>query len=391
MAVVSSASGSVLITSGALDSNYSGSVAYGPKQVSDGLVLYVDAANPLSYPGSGNTWFDLTKNNYSGSLSGSAAVVPSWDSTDQGRIHIKASSSYTIPGTNLNTPMSSSFINFGKILDDVFVGTGSQAGISQAGGGTVATGTSPEFTINLWFEIDYSKQIVQSATTGLTTRDWYPLRNLPMLVAKYADNSIVEGGAGWTGNLLGENRHFYIGLWPSASQLNAWNKTTDTPLPNISTNPYYIQAEFSENPQALGGGARRALVITNRTSQYAIPDKEPVNVCITFNSSQPATNGRVNLYINGYKTTGDTITNGGVTGNYIGSNSALSLGAWIGATNRQLEGSINGPLNVSAFGTAFQSDTYFHLFQVYNKALTPQEVEQNYFAHRYRFRPWQVL
>ena len=72
MSVISSASGSVLITSGGLDSNYSGSVAYGPKQILDGLVLYVDASNPLSYPGSGDLWYDLTKNGYSGSLSGSA-------------------------------------------------------------------------------------------------------------------------------------------------------------------------------------------------------------------------------------------------------------------------------------------------------------------------------
>ncbi len=34
MSIVSSASGSVLITSGGLFSNHSGSVAYGPKQVS---------------------------------------------------------------------------------------------------------------------------------------------------------------------------------------------------------------------------------------------------------------------------------------------------------------------------------------------------------------------
>jgi hypothetical protein len=390
MAIISSASGSVLITSGALSSNYSGSVAYGPKQVSDGLVLYVDAANPLSYSGSGNIWNDLTKNGYNGALSGSVAVVPSWDSTHQGRIHVKASSSYAIPGTNISTPMSSSFINFGKILDDVFVGTGSQAGISQAGGGTVATGTSPKFTINLWFEIDYSKQIVQSAYTGLTTRDWYSIRNFPMLVAKYADNSVIEGGAGWSGDNLGTNRHFYIGLFPSASQPGAWSKVTDIPLPNAVTNPYYIRAEFSENPQPTNPGLRRPLTLSN--TSYAVPDKQPINVCISFDYSLPANvGGRTKLYINGYQIVGSAVSTAGNNGNYIGSNSALSLGAWIGATDRILEGAVNGPTPVQAGGTAFQSDTYFHIFQVYDRALTPQEIEQNYFAHRYRFRPWGIL
>lgn len=34
----------------------------GPKvpSVNDGLILYLDAANPLSYPGTGNIWYDLS-------------------------------------------------------------------------------------------------------------------------------------------------------------------------------------------------------------------------------------------------------------------------------------------------------------------------------------------
>ena len=38
-------------------------INYSPKIVTDGLVLCLDAANPLSYPGSGNTWFDISGNN----------------------------------------------------------------------------------------------------------------------------------------------------------------------------------------------------------------------------------------------------------------------------------------------------------------------------------------
>jgi hypothetical protein len=34
---------------------------YSPKVVTDGLVLYLDAANGRSYPGSGSEWFDLSK------------------------------------------------------------------------------------------------------------------------------------------------------------------------------------------------------------------------------------------------------------------------------------------------------------------------------------------
>lgn len=36
----------------------------------DGLVLYLDANNPSSYPSSGNIWYDLTTNNNDGTISG---------------------------------------------------------------------------------------------------------------------------------------------------------------------------------------------------------------------------------------------------------------------------------------------------------------------------------
>jgi hypothetical protein len=41
---------------------------YSPKIVTDGLVLYLDAANPSSYPGSGTVWKDLSKQNNNGVL-----------------------------------------------------------------------------------------------------------------------------------------------------------------------------------------------------------------------------------------------------------------------------------------------------------------------------------
>ncbi len=40
----------------------------GPNIVSDGLVMYIDAANPYSYVSGSSTWFDLTGNNNTGSL-----------------------------------------------------------------------------------------------------------------------------------------------------------------------------------------------------------------------------------------------------------------------------------------------------------------------------------
>lgn len=45
--------------------------------VTNGLVLYLDAANPNSYPGSGNTWYDLSRSNSNFTLYNS----PTYDGT----------------------------------------------------------------------------------------------------------------------------------------------------------------------------------------------------------------------------------------------------------------------------------------------------------------------
>ena len=55
---------------------------YGPKTITNGLVLYLDAANKKSYPGSGTTWTDLSGNNYNGTLTNG----PTFSATNGGNI-----------------------------------------------------------------------------------------------------------------------------------------------------------------------------------------------------------------------------------------------------------------------------------------------------------------
>jgi hypothetical protein len=64
------------------------SIGYGPKVVTDGLVLALDAADRNSYPGSGTTWTDLSGNGNNGTLvngvgySGSNGGSLSFDGVD---------------------------------------------------------------------------------------------------------------------------------------------------------------------------------------------------------------------------------------------------------------------------------------------------------------------
>jgi hypothetical protein len=66
--------------------------------VTDGLVLYLDAANRLSYPGSGTTWTDLSR----GSNNGTLINGPTFNSANGGSIVFDGADDWTSFGNTLN-------------------------------------------------------------------------------------------------------------------------------------------------------------------------------------------------------------------------------------------------------------------------------------------------
>ena len=76
--------------------------AYSPKIITNGLVLYLDAGNSLSYPGSGTIWTDLSRSQVSGSLLNG----PTYNSANNGSIVFDGSNDYVDCGNNssLNAP-----------------------------------------------------------------------------------------------------------------------------------------------------------------------------------------------------------------------------------------------------------------------------------------------
>ena len=82
------------------------SVAYNPQTVTDGLVLYLDAANTKSYPGTGTSWTDLSVNRIVGTLTSG----PTFSSLNKGCFvfdgiddYVNLGSSNAITGNNLTT------------------------------------------------------------------------------------------------------------------------------------------------------------------------------------------------------------------------------------------------------------------------------------------------
>jgi hypothetical protein len=75
-------------------------IAYNPRILTDGLVLALDAGNAKSYPGSGNTWYDLSGNGNNGTLTNG----PTYSSSNGGVIVLGGTNQYIdIPSINLST------------------------------------------------------------------------------------------------------------------------------------------------------------------------------------------------------------------------------------------------------------------------------------------------
>ncbi len=66
----------------------------GPKIVTDGLVLCLDAGNPKSYPGSGTVWTDLIRTGINGTLTNG----PTFNSNNGGSVVFDGTNDYSVSG-----------------------------------------------------------------------------------------------------------------------------------------------------------------------------------------------------------------------------------------------------------------------------------------------------
>ena len=94
---------------------------YSPKIVTDGLILYLDAANPRSYTsGSGTTWTDISRIGTNGTL----VNGPTFSSANGGSIVFDGTNDYVDLGGSLNLKPTtaitvSTWIRFNAMVADV--------------------------------------------------------------------------------------------------------------------------------------------------------------------------------------------------------------------------------------------------------------------------------
>jgi hypothetical protein len=71
---------------------------YSPKVITDGLVLYLDAANQYSYPRSGTTWSDISRTGANGTLTNG----PTFSSANGGSIAFDGTNDYVTGSCNVS-------------------------------------------------------------------------------------------------------------------------------------------------------------------------------------------------------------------------------------------------------------------------------------------------
>jgi hypothetical protein len=143
--------------------------------ITRGLILHLDASTMESYPGSGNTWFDLSNTGNDGTLTNS----PTYSSTDGGIITFNGSNNYIYRGNFINPPTTNFTMNaIVKFLDTgaggrYIMALGRDIG-TNGGMALIAYGYSSANSGQIIFELGSAFGRVSSGiipTTGI----WYDL------------------------------------------------------------------------------------------------------------------------------------------------------------------------------------------------------------------------
>jgi len=182
--------------------------------VTNGLVLYLDAANYQSYVSGSTTWRDLSSSNLSGSLING----PTFNSGNAGSIVFDGTNDYTmIPYTSLLTPTLLS-CNVWAYSNNWSSNTGNQKIFSKTQVGGYALGCAV-FTGNSLEFIMYIDGNYRYAT--------YPLSSI---------------GVGWN-NFQGTFDGRYVKLYINGVLVNTYDNTSTSIIAYSDSNNFIVAAE----------------------------------------------------------------------------------------------------------------------------------------------------
>jgi hypothetical protein len=186
---------------------------YGPRIVTDGLVLHLDAGNRKSYPGSGTSWNDLSGNGNTGTLVNGVG----FDGDNLG--------SLSFDGVNDRVDISPNDFNFSQFSVNMWFKTNNittdylrlihKADTTGSTNGFLVASSQTDGKLVFVYQPNYNTgEILKKSTNFITTSTWY---NITMTYnstsgLKIYFNSIEDAGeiptfpeVGWgsnTGNLF---------------------------------------------------------------------------------------------------------------------------------------------------------------------------------------------
>jgi hypothetical protein len=189
---------------------------YSPKVITDGLVLYLDAANQYSYVSGSTSWNDISRGGNNGTL----VNGPTYNSANGGSI--------VFDGTNdtVNIGPASKYLNAYHTYE-VWIKTSSIGANTQSG----ILGISYGLTINilddgrityLVYRNETNSYIINVATTGINVLDnkWHHIvcTRGPSTYEIYVDgvlNRTGSNGGEWTGTNIWASMDAQIGNNPN--------------------------------------------------------------------------------------------------------------------------------------------------------------------------------
>lgn len=223
----------------------------GPKIVTDGLVLCLDAAGTKSYPGSGTTWYDLSGNGNNGTLVNTPVYI-----SDNGGM-------FSFGGSNesINVPVSSSLQSEIFTFDIWFkLNSIPAGGISIFSGhyqhyGTISGLTTFAYQGSYWFQTRLNNTCCQSLTVGTaSTGVWVNFSGTRSSSLKIAYLNGIQAGTQSTTGTHSQLNNFSIGNNADNIANNNYNGSIDGYIPMIKYyNRVLTSDEILQNYKATKG------------------------------------------------------------------------------------------------------------------------------------------
>ena len=172
-------------------------IKHSPRIVTDGLVLYLDAANTKSYPGSGTTWTDISGKSNNGTLTNG----PTFDSGNKGTIVFDGSNDYVSETSGLSDSLLQGdwSISFWANFDVVNTGNSTndkpllQHGSSSTRKGLHLTNRNGKMKFGLYSD---DMDSIQSLTADTWYNFVFTLNNTSYLKQIYINGLLDASGTG---------------------------------------------------------------------------------------------------------------------------------------------------------------------------------------------------